>query len=247
MSNAFFRVRQQLAKDNKFGKFVGVAVVEMIMIIVGILIALQIDNWNQTKQENRIVKEYLEIIKHNVANDLKELEILKEHREQTLDHTTTILGYYKNEHVSDPKLFELGFKSIFLEQRFFPNRNAYESLKSSGFLRNLGSTSIEEALNAYYALLDKVLTYEEAFTSITVPIEENLSESGFYIEYADMFSWNYQDTINFTYEDLRKYPDVQSIFIRSKMWLGAFLIFYSDLLKNGKDLQEVLDSADLQK
>ena len=41
MSNAFFRVRQKLAKDNKFGKFVGVAVVEMVLIIGGILIALQ--------------------------------------------------------------------------------------------------------------------------------------------------------------------------------------------------------------
>lgn len=246
MSNAFFRVRQKLAKDNKFGKFVGVAVVEMVLIIVGILVALQIDNWNQTNQEHKIVKEYLEIIKHNVANDLKELEILKEHREQSLDYTATILGYYKNEKISDPKLFELGFMSIFLEQRLIPNRNAYESLKSSGFLRNLGSTSIEEALNAYYSLLDRILTYEEVFNSLTLPIEENLSESGFYIEYADTFHWNHQDTTNFTYEDLRKYPDVQSTFIRSKMWLGFFIGLYAELLNNGKDLLEVLDSVDLQ-
>lgn len=246
MSNAFFRVRQKLAKENKFGKFVGVAVVEMLLIIVGILIALQIDNWNQTNQENKIVKEYLEIIKHNLANDLKELETLKEHREQTLDYTTTILGYYKNEQISDPKLFELGLMSIFLEQRLFPNRNAYESLKSSGFLRNLGSTRIEEALNAYYSLLDRTLTYDEAFASITLPIEENLSESGFYIEYFEMYSWNYQDTINFTYEDLRKYPDVQSTFLRSKMWLGALIDFYAELLNHGKDLLELLDSTDVQ-
>ena len=81
---------------------------------------------------------------------------------------------------------------------------------------------------------------------MTVPIEENLSESGFYIEYTDMFSWDHQDTINFTYEDLRKYPDVQSTFLRSKMWLGFFIGLYEDFLNKGKDLQEVLDSADLR-
>ena len=188
----------------------------------------------------------MEIIKHNVANDLKELEIIKEHREQSLGYTDTILGYYKNEQISDSKLFELGFLSLFLEQRFIPNRNAYESLISSGFLRNIGSTSIEEALNAYYSLLDRIVTYEEGFNSLNLPVEENLSESGFFIEYADMFHWNHQDTINFTYEDLRKYPDVQSTFIRSEMWLGFLIGSYAELLNNGKDLLQVLDSVDLQ-
>lgn len=244
MSNAFFKVRQKLAQENKIGKFIGVAVVEMVLIIVGILIALQIDNWNQTKQEHKIVKEYLEIIKHNVANDLKELEIIKEHREQSLDYTDTILGYYKNEHVSDPKLFELGFKSLFVEQRFYPNINAYESLKSSGFLRNVGNTNIEEALNAYYALMDRILTNEEVYNSITLPIEEKLSGNGFYIEYAEMFHWDHQDTLNFTYTNLEKYPDVQSTFVRSKMWLEAFNNYYTQLLLKGEELLEILNSAD---
>ena len=246
MSDAFFRIRRKFANENKYGKFIGVAVVEMVLIIVGILLALEIDNWNQKKQERKIVKDYIAIIKHNVANDLKSLEGFIEHRKQTLLYTDTILGYYKNEQISDPKLFELGFLSIFLEERFIPNRNAYESLKSSGFLRNLGNTSIEEALNAYYSLLDRIVTYEEVFNSLTLPIEENLSESGFYIEYADAFHWNHQDTINFTYEDLRKYPDVQSTFIRSEMWLGFLINSYAELLNNGKDLVEVLDSVDIQ-
>lgn len=244
MSNAFLKVRQKLAQENKIGKLIGVAVVEMVLIIVGILIALQIDNWNQTKQEHKIVEEYLEIIKHNVANDLKELEIIKEHREQSLDYTDTILGYYKNEHVSDPKLFELGFMSLFVEQRFYPNKNAYESLKSSGFLRKVGNTSIEEVLNAYYALMDVILTSEEVFNSITLPIEEKLSGNGFYIEYAEMFHWDHQDTLNFNYSNLKKYPDVQSTFVRSKMWLESFNNSYTQLLLKGEELLEILNSAD---
>lgn len=244
MSDAFFRIRRKFANEKKYGKFISVALVEMVLIIVGILIALQIDNWNQKKQERKIVNDYIAIIKHNVADDLKSLEGIIEHRKQSLLYTDTILGYYKNEQILDPKLFELGFKSLFVEQRFIPNRNAYESLKSSGFLRNLGSTNIEVALNAYYSLLGRIVTSEEVFNSLTLPIEENLSENGFYIEYADMFLWNHQDTLDFTYDDLRKYPDVQSTFIRSKMWLESFIDSYTELFDIGEDLQEVLNTMD---
>ena len=244
MSDAFFRIRRKFANENKYGKFISVAVVEMVLIIVGILIALQIDNWNQKKQERKIINDYIAIIKHNVADDLKSLEGIIEYRKQSLLYTDTILGYYKNEQILNPKLFELGFISLFVEQRFIPNRNAYESLKSSGFLRNLGSTNIEEALSAYYSLLGRIVTNEEVFNSLTLPIEENLSENGFYIEYADMFLWNHQDTLDFTYDDLRKYPDVQSTFIRSKMWLESFIDLYTELFDIGEVLLEVLNSMD---
>ena len=44
MSNAFFRVRQRLVKESRYGQLIGVALAEMVLIVVGILLALQIDN-----------------------------------------------------------------------------------------------------------------------------------------------------------------------------------------------------------
>ena len=196
------------------------------------------------KQERKIVEDYIAIIKHNVASDLKMLEGIIENRRQSLLYTDTILEYYRNEQISDSKLFELGFMSLFVEKRFIPNRDAYESLKSSGFLRNLGRTRIEEALNTYYSSLSRIVAAEAVFNSLTLPIEENLSEKGFYIEYADIFQWNHQDTIDFTIEDLKKYPDIQSTFIRSKMWLESFNDSYTVLFNNGENLLEVLNSKD---
>jgi len=244
MSNAFFRIRQALVRKKKYAEYFGIALGEMLLIVVGILVALKIDNWNQTKQDNIIVESYLEKINANIAADLNNLESLIDSRRQALLYTNTILKYYKNEQISDSKLFELGFNSLFIETRFYTNSSAYESLKSSGFLRNIDNGSIEAGLNSYYSLNERISNIEESFHSITQPIEENLSEQGFYIEYREMFEWNHQDTLFFTYNDLQKYPDVQSTFIRAKMWQESLIGRYSELSKRGYELQGILNNGD---
>ena len=244
MSNAFLRIRQALVREKKYAQYIAIALGEMLLIVVGILVALKIDNWNQTKQDYIIIESYLEKINANIATDLNNLDSLIDLRRKSLLNTDTILKYYKNEQISDPKLFELGFQRLFVETRFYTNSSAYESLKSSGFLRNIENGSIEEGLNSYYSLDEKISYLEESFHSITQPIEEHLSEKGFYIEYSEMFQWNHQDTLFFTYKDLQKYPDVQSTFIRAKMWLESLINAYSELSKRGYELQDILNNGD---
>ncbi len=237
-------MRQSLLKDKKYGLSISTAIVEMVLIVLGILIALQIDTWNQTRQEKKIVQEYLDIIKTNVVTDLNELKNIDAYRTQALRYTDTILGYYRNEHITNSKLFEQGIMNLLVERSFKSNKSAYESLKNSGYLRAVGNTRIEEGLNTYYSLVDVISKSEEAFNSITLPIEENLSENGFYIEYIEMFQWEHNDTIQFSIEELQKYPDVQSTFIRSKMWLEAFIKRYTVLNNEGEDLLRILNNED---
>ena len=48
MINFFRRIRKQLADDNKPLKYARYAIGEIVLVVVGILIALQINNWNET-------------------------------------------------------------------------------------------------------------------------------------------------------------------------------------------------------
>lgn len=239
-------LRRRVFSKTKARQHLGNAVFEMALIIAGILIALQINNWNQNRIQRSNMDAYLEIIRHNLSTDLRDLEQIIQHRKQTLLYTEEILGYYRDKHITDSKLFEKGFKSLFVEQRFYPNTSAFESLKASGFLRNLGNTAIEEGIISYYLGVDRLSSQEEIFNTITLPIEENLSGNGFYIEYMDMFQWDHQDTLLFTYEDLMKYPDVQSSFIRSKMMLEYFIDSYSSLRGEAEELITLLDKGVFQ-
>ena len=55
----FFRqIRQTLLTDNKFSKYLLYAVGEILLVVIGILIALQIDNWNEEQKNKAILNVY---------------------------------------------------------------------------------------------------------------------------------------------------------------------------------------------
>ena len=49
----FRKIRQKLLTENKFSKYLIYALGEIVLVVIGILIALQINNWNQSKQEQK--------------------------------------------------------------------------------------------------------------------------------------------------------------------------------------------------
>ena len=66
----FFRhIRQRLLTDNKFSKYLLYAIGEILLVVLGILIALQVNNWNESKKEQALGNSYLERILREVKKD----------------------------------------------------------------------------------------------------------------------------------------------------------------------------------
>lgn len=47
MIKFFRKVRQKLLNENKFSKYLIYTIGEIVLLVIGILIALQINNWNE--------------------------------------------------------------------------------------------------------------------------------------------------------------------------------------------------------
>ena len=74
MTPFFRRIRQKLANKNQFLKYSRYAIGEILLVVVGILIALQINNWN-TNRLNKIKEDkYLINLKRDLNNQLKIIE-----------------------------------------------------------------------------------------------------------------------------------------------------------------------------
>ena len=58
MIKFFRRIRQRLLSENKFSKYLLYAIGEIVLVVIGILIALQINNWNEDKKNNRLEEAY---------------------------------------------------------------------------------------------------------------------------------------------------------------------------------------------
>lgn len=73
MLRFFNRIRKQLAKENKFFQYSRYAIGEILLVVVGILIALQVDNWNEERKAKRELNTILLEIHKDLNNDLKNL------------------------------------------------------------------------------------------------------------------------------------------------------------------------------
>ena len=59
MIKLFRHIRQRLLEENKFSKYLIYALGEIVLVVIGILIALQINNWNETRKEGHLELQYL--------------------------------------------------------------------------------------------------------------------------------------------------------------------------------------------
>ncbi|MFK7949491.1 MAG: hypothetical protein AB8G11_18000 [Saprospiraceae bacterium] len=69
----FFRsIRKKLLSDNKFTKYITYAFGEIILVVIGILIALNINIRNEEKQNKVIINNALREIQHNLLTDIEQ-------------------------------------------------------------------------------------------------------------------------------------------------------------------------------
>jgi len=69
MIKFFRKIRQNLLMENKTGKYFKYAIGEIVLVVIGILIALQINNWNEGRKEFNKSKARLEEFKRDLARD----------------------------------------------------------------------------------------------------------------------------------------------------------------------------------
>lgn len=74
MIKFFRKIRQRLVAENRFSKYLLYAIGEIILVVIGILIALQINNWNQQRTEDKKEIELLLDLKDEFKNNLTAIE-----------------------------------------------------------------------------------------------------------------------------------------------------------------------------
>ena len=62
MIKLFRNIRRSLIQENKMGKYFKYAIGEILLVVIGILIALQINNWNELRKERQKEKAFLKEI-----------------------------------------------------------------------------------------------------------------------------------------------------------------------------------------
>jgi hypothetical protein len=75
MIGALRRIRRTLLSDNKLSKYLVYAAGEIVLVVLGILIAIQINNWNEIRKDRNQERVYLERVLLDLELDHESLNM----------------------------------------------------------------------------------------------------------------------------------------------------------------------------
>jgi len=103
MIKLFRKIRQKMLSENKFRKYITYAVGEVILVVIGILIAVSINNWNQERQLKNEEKVILKNIHTEFLENKNALKLGLETNNQSCKATITLLNLVGQKKRTYPK------------------------------------------------------------------------------------------------------------------------------------------------
>ena len=158
MIKFFRKIRQQLLMENKTSKYFKYAIGEIILVVIGILIALQINNWNEHKKTKGFEIKILKEIRSNLLVDLVEinedLELMNVVTKATLD----IEKHLKRQNKPTDSLY-INSAILRVTPHFSPIKTGYDLLKT----QRVGVISNDSLRKTISILYDQLYPYYKTY------------------------------------------------------------------------------------
>ncbi len=156
MIKAFKRIRLNLLAKNSIIKYFAYALGEIILVVIGILIALALNNWNENQKAKIIEIELYKEIKEDLKISLIDLEQGLENHYIDNDHTIKLRDHIKFKLPLDKDVVR-NVLNIDNDDQFFPRTSGFEALKSIGFKSLQNDTLRESITNLYQLGFDRIV------------------------------------------------------------------------------------------
>ena len=159
MIKFFRRIREQLLAENKFSKYLFYSIGEIILVVIGILIALQINTWSENKRERESELSILTEIRNNLKYDLIDFESNLIQLQNKMTSSKSLLKILNSEaSYSDSLGYFFSYLSAY--PHFTSKTNGYTLLKSKGLDLILNDSLRNSITDLYEDQYNYLLTYE---------------------------------------------------------------------------------------
>jgi hypothetical protein len=159
MIKFFRKIRQNLLSEGKTGKYLKYAIGEIILVVIGILIALQINNWNQNRIKNIEELNILKNIKTGLEKDKRDILYNITRIKSSMSSADKVIYALENKlPYNDSIAIYLG--NLMLPVIFVHSTSAFETLKSKGIDLIKNPELRDEIIYVYDALYNSFLKNE---------------------------------------------------------------------------------------
>ena len=135
--------------ENKVSKYLIYAIGEIILVVIGILIALSINNWNENRKESNLELEILSGLYNDIANNKIKIDKMISRDSIIITGNQHILSLLKDNNSTFNDSLQFSFGNINRYDVFFPQQMAYETLKSKG-LHSIKNDSLRTQIIKLY-------------------------------------------------------------------------------------------------
>ena len=168
MLKFFRRIRRKLADDNKPIKYFRYAIGEIVLVVFGILIALQVNTCNQNRLDSDEEKQLLSAIKIKMEYNRFQYETGYNRYNAVLNASTQLLKISTNQ-LTSINQEEVDYYFHLLSKRFLVGNSnktsIYDEMIGSGQLNLLKSKKLRSELTSLKANLELLASYEDLQTS----------------------------------------------------------------------------------
>ncbi|WP_343487114.1 DUF6090 family protein [Allomuricauda sp. d1] len=143
MIKFFRRIRQKLLSESKFSKYLLYAIGEIVLVVIGILIALQINNWNEQRKTSNQRKKLIQALHADALTTDERLDFglqMANGINQKLTHFLTMLDNEGDLIAKDTLKSYSSF--IFQVANFRPAMSSYETAVSTGNIALLDNNTL---------------------------------------------------------------------------------------------------------
>lgn len=146
MIRHFRRLRQRLLSENRFTRYLAYAAGEIVLVVAGILIALQINNWNDARKDRAQELGYLANIRADMVANIAEMDRTLAERNGRIAAAKRILAHFDGQPIDDPSAFNADGINIYNWERYYQGNNTYQELVNSGNFALLSNNTIKNML-----------------------------------------------------------------------------------------------------
>jgi len=188
MINFFRQIRKSLFMKNKTGKYFKYAIGEIFLVVIGILIALSINNWNENRQNRKVLTIYTNQLIEEVEINVAQLNNIVKNETKLVKHLDTVVSLLNKQDYDNIKLKNKSYALLTFED-FNPETIAYDNLKSSGEFKLIENIELRNAISgAYNTFEDVKLTQEVHYYNMKTRVAD------YFLENADYGNFQHTST-----------------------------------------------------
>ncbi|MGB3145780.1 MAG: DUF6090 family protein, partial [Maribacter sp.] len=203
MLKFFRKIRQKLLEEHKTSKYLLYAIGEIALVMIGILLALQVNNWNENNKDRKTEKVVLTDLHTEFQNNLIKLKSNKvqyEESKKAIQLLTSLIGASKTD-LENHNLDSLLAKSIDVFD-YRPTQNTLTEILASGKLNLITATDLKTELFKWSADLEEKKeawqTLDDFNQSLFIPyLTKQISMKN--IDNYGLVNWNQKSILEVEY------------------------------------------------